>query len=347
MRSPAVGLSCSTILLWTGVERLIDRCAGPDDLRAHRLHLLAVRRWRLLGLDVAPELRDEQRRAVLFTLAVPRVLEEIRAACDGPILLLKGPEVGAYYPDPALRPATDIDLLVEDPDTVQARLLEAGFVAIGPDETFYLTAHHRRPLVHPALGVKVEIHRRPEWVKWGVAPPVAQLFGAAVTSATGVAGISTVPAAHHALLLAAHSWSNLPLRRISDLVDLEALIADLHRDDVAALAERWDIAGVYRTMIGAADALLLGSPRTSALRTWASDMIDVREPTVFRTHIRRLAGPFWALPPRRAARVAVGVVVEEILPAPGESRRDKLARVRQGVLHPRRPRSEHERRISR
>lgn len=347
MQSSTVELPSSTVGLWSGVDRLVDRVIALDDLRAHRIHLLAARRWRSQGRDIEPELRDEERRAALFTLAVPRVLEQIRAACEGPILLLKGPEVAAYYPDPALRPATDVDVLVCDPDAVQAHLLEAGFVGLGPDEQFYLTAHHLEPLVHPALGVKVEVHKRPEWVKWGAAPPVSDLFGAAVPSATGVAGISTVPPAHHALLVAAHSWSNLPLRRVSDLIDLEALLSGVERDEVAALAERWDVAGVYRTMIDAADAVLLGSPSTAALRTWASDMTNAHEPTVFRTHLRRLAGPFWALPPRRAVPFALRVALGEILPAPGESWREKLTRVRHGLLHPRRPRSAHERRISR
>lgn len=347
MASSTVGPSRSTVSVWTGIDRLVDRNPELDDLRAHRLQLFAARRWRSLGHDVPAALRAEERRAALFTLAVPRVLEQIRAAYDGPILLLKGPEVGAYYPDPALRPATDVDLLVENPDELQARLLDAGFVAIGPDKTSYLTAHHLRPLLHSALALKIEIHRRPEWVKWGVAPPVAELFAAAVPSATGIAGISTVPPGYHALLVAAHSWSNLPLRRISDLIDLAALTAGLDRDDVAALAHRWDLAGVYETMLGAADAVLLGAPRTSALRTWASEMVAVHEPSVFRTHMHRLAGPLWALPPRRAVRVTMGVVAREILPAPGEGWREKLTRAGQGVLHPRRPRSEHERRISR
>jgi hypothetical protein len=342
-----IGRPSPILGLWTGVDRLIDRSAGLDDLRAHRIHLLAARRWRALGLDVPAALQEEERRAAIFSLVVPRVLEDIRAVCDGTLLLLKGPEVGAYYPDPALRPATDIDLLAEDPEGTQARLLDAGFVTIGEDSAAYRTAHHLRPLVHSTLAVKVEIHRRPEWVKWGAAPSTAELFNAAVPSATGIAGISTVPPAHHALLVAAHSWSTLPMRRISDLVDLEALTLAVDRQEVAALAKRWDVAGVYRTLIGAADALLLGAPRTPALRTWARDMANAEEPTVFRTHLRRLAGPPWALPPHRAARATLSVIAREVLPAPDETWRSKLSRVKQGLRHPRRRRSEHERHIGR
>jgi hypothetical protein len=35
--------------IWTAVERLVDRAASLDDLRAHRIHLLAGRRWRADG----------------------------------------------------------------------------------------------------------------------------------------------------------------------------------------------------------------------------------------------------------------------------------------------------------
>jgi hypothetical protein len=59
MRAPANGdrrlpdavhlMPSSASDIWTAVERLVDRAASLDDLRAHRIHLLAGRRWRADG----------------------------------------------------------------------------------------------------------------------------------------------------------------------------------------------------------------------------------------------------------------------------------------------------------
>jgi hypothetical protein len=38
--------------LWSAVDALIDRAATEDDIRAHRLEVLAARRYRVLGRPV-------------------------------------------------------------------------------------------------------------------------------------------------------------------------------------------------------------------------------------------------------------------------------------------------------
>ena len=288
---------------------------------------------------------EDEKAAALQSLTVPLALERVRAVCAGPLLVLKGAELGARYPAPSLRPATDVDLLVPDPDDVQRRLLEGGFAAIGEDDAYYRPTHHLRPLVEPNLGVKLEVHRRPEWVKWTSPPPPEDLFRVAVPSAVDVDGVSSLPPAYHALVVAAHSWCNLPFRRLLDLVDLEVLLTDADREEVVFLAERWDLAGVMGTMISAADSIFFGAPPSWPLRTWASDMAAAREPTVFRTHVHRLLGPFWALPPHRAAVVAGRVLARELLPAPGESWGRKLTRSRLALRNAFRRRSEHESRL--
>ena len=45
------------------------------------------------------------------------------------MVLMKGLEVGAYYPDPGLRPFRDLDLLVDDAERAQQALIEAGLRA--------------------------------------------------------------------------------------------------------------------------------------------------------------------------------------------------------------------------
>lgn len=78
-------------------------------------------------------------------------------------LLLKGAALGPLcYPDPTLRPMTDIDLLVLPADREQAlrQLQSAGFVA--PSEalqTYWKEAYYNLPLEHPDFpGLKLELH---------------------------------------------------------------------------------------------------------------------------------------------------------------------------------------------
>jgi hypothetical protein len=141
---------------WESVDGLIDSSPGLADLRAHRLHLLAARRWRARGLPIPDELRSDEHSAALVSLGVPFVLARIRDACDGPLVLFKGYELALRYPDPALRPYTDIDLLVEDPVAASRALRAAGFEPAGYEDVHYDELHHVRPLLLPELPLLVE-----------------------------------------------------------------------------------------------------------------------------------------------------------------------------------------------
>jgi hypothetical protein len=70
--------------LWDAVDRLVDRAPTLADLRVHRLHLLALRRWRSTGAPVPPSLQDEERAMAVSTLATPSVLERAAAALCEP-----------------------------------------------------------------------------------------------------------------------------------------------------------------------------------------------------------------------------------------------------------------------
>ena len=113
------------------VERLADRSPTSSALRAHGLHLFAARRLRMLGQPPPDELLTEEHVSAMRALAVPLVLERVRAAYDGQLILMKGPEVAALYPDPALRPFSDLDILADDPHAAQDALVASGFAAAG------------------------------------------------------------------------------------------------------------------------------------------------------------------------------------------------------------------------
>jgi putative nucleotidyltransferase-like protein len=280
-----------------------------------------------MGRPVPSELVDEERVAAIFALAAQIVLEKARAAYDGPMMVLKGPVVAALYPDPALRPFRDLDLLVPNAEEAQETLIASGFVPVGNEDSYYAELHHLRPLSWPGLPLVVEVHRRPEWPKWTKAPATDELFGEAEPALTvGVDGLLAPNRSHHALIVAAHSWAEAPLRRALDLVDVTVLSSGLDRDELRRLAHRWDIAGLWETTVAAAQALLFDARTPLSLRLWARDLRSTRDRTVLENHVRFLASSFWALPPRRALRVTGQRVLEAAKPAMEESWHRKLGR---------------------
>src|SRR5690349_19583184 len=100
--------------MWARIDRLLAQAPHDDALRLHRVALLEARRRRAAGLDVGWLVLDEG-MAVIRERAVVPLLERVRAACDGPLVLHKGPEVAIDYPGTRLRPFCDLDLLTDDP----------------------------------------------------------------------------------------------------------------------------------------------------------------------------------------------------------------------------------------
>lgn len=327
---------------WQAVDRLVARAPSLEDLRVHRLHLFAVRRWRSLGRAVPDDLVDEERLAAMVTLAAPAVLQEVRAAVDGPVVLLKGPEAASYYPDPALRPYQDLDLLVADPPAAHAALTAAGFEPIG-DASFFIEIHHLRPLQSPRFPLYVELHSRPKWVDGLEPPPAAELIASARPSSVGIDGILALPAAEHALVLAAHAWAHEPLSRLLRIVDVAAVAGSADRGELERLAERWGMRRLWRTTISVSDALLSDGSSPWVLRLWARNLRTARERTVLESHACRAVAPFWALPSGKAL-AAVGEAISRALrPRAGESWADKLKRAALAVRHAFVRLSEHER----
>lgn len=333
-----------TAALWEGVGELIDRAASPLDLRAHGLHLLASERWRTHGRDVPAELGMQELIGIQRTVDAQEVLRRARDAYDGTIVLLKGPEIATRYPTPALRPFSDIDLLVDDAERAQRALVDAGFAPIGPaGDSYYDGLHHLRPLRLDQRLPFVEIHRRPNWIEWIDPPSTPELLETAVASSTGVDGLLALPPAHHALAIAAHSWGERPLRRMLDLLDVELLIAETDRAEVDRLAEAWGLDRLWSTTLAVADALFIGGERPWPLRLWARDLERARSRTVVEDHLRRWLSPFWALPAHRAVAATLIAVHRGLVPAPGESWSNKLARMREALTHPGRSTEAHRR----
>jgi putative nucleotidyltransferase-like protein len=311
--------------LWQAVDRLIDRAATDDDIRAHRLELLAARRYRACGRSIPPDFITQERLAGLAALTTPLVLERVRAAYDSPAIVLKGPEIAAHYPDPALRGYGDIDLLVADAESAQRALLAAGFELVG-DPELYVDIHHLRPVAIHGVPIHVEIHSRPKWLN-GIEPPTTEmLLRSAVCSATAVPGILALPPAHEAVLLAVHSWAHEPLRRLRDLIDVASVAQSADRAEMATLARGWGVGKVWATTIATLDALFANHRTPWALRLWAQNLKRVRERTVLENHLQRWLSDLWGMSPLAAAARLPRTFRDELGPNADERWGDKLSR---------------------
>jgi Uncharacterised nucleotidyltransferase len=288
--------------VWSRVDRLVDRFRTVEQLYLHGLHLLAARRWRALGRPVPEELVASEGAARTAIDDALHVLERVRAAVSGRIVLVHGLEVAASYPDRALRSFGDLDLLVENEPATRAALLRAGFEEIEADGP--------PPLVWPERPVPLELFNRPRWVDGHPAPDAAELLSRAQPSSTGVEGVDALPPVEHALVVAANAWAHKPLRRARDLVDVAALTATLERAELDAAARAWRMERLWSTTIGAADGLLSGRP-TLPLRLWARDVWELREQSFRERLLRHYLAVFWALPAPPAARATVRTILRD------------------------------------
>jgi hypothetical protein len=329
--------------MWRSVDSLIDRAPSDDDLRSHRLEVLAARRFRAVGRPIPEDFAAQARFAAVAGLTAPIVLERIRAVCDGPIIVLKGPEVAACYPDPALRGYGDLDVLVPDAAAAHSALRRAGWEEVG-DPRVYVDIHHLRPLLSEGMVLPVEVHSQPKWQADG-SPPVEELLEAATPSATGLPGLLALPAEHHAVLLAVHSWAHEPLRRLRDVIDVAAVARRADRVEAERLARSWGVGRLWRTTIGASDALLGDRPTTWALRVWAQNLRNARERTVFESHVERWLSDFWAMPFPQALGTVPATLATEVRPEGDEGWGPKLLRSGRAVRNAARRRSQHDREL--
>ncbi len=281
--------------VWDRVEEIVDRAPTVQSLGTHRLHLVAARVWRSRGVELPAVLEAEERQAALIAMATPPLLERACAAYGGRLMLMKGAEVAAHYRHPSDRFFCDLDLLADDASAAQRALIEAGFVQCGDPATYHHPLH-LCPLVWPGVPLFIEVHCRPSSPRWLTAAPVDQILDHAVPSATGVGGLLAPDPVEHALLLVAHSWSEAPLSRLADLVDVMAVLGADGRRRADDLARLWGWEGIWDVTLRAADAVLGDAGWPASLNVWARHLMHARDRTVLENHLARIAAPASALP---------------------------------------------------
>jgi hypothetical protein len=327
--------------MWERIDSLAEHAPDAAALRAHRLELIEGARRRAAGLAPHPDLAADESRAAASELAVLPILTRARDAYDGPLVVVKGPEVALDYRGPRQRPFGDLDILTEDPAAAQAALLAAGFVEVG-DPSLYEDIHHLRPLWWPGLPLVIELHARPKWPARSTPPATAVMLATAVPGRLGIAGIDTLPPAEHALLLAAHAWAHEPLGRVGHLLDVAVTLRRTDPREVAALARRWRCARLWRATHAAVRAVIEGEGRSAGVALWGRHLRSARERTVFETHLQDWLSPLWGLPRTSGARAAVSALVEDGRREGGEPWRAKLDRARVAVGNAGMARSEHD-----
>lgn len=308
------------------VARWIDASPSVEALQRHRIGLLAVRRYRETGRPVPGDLLQEERDASVVAMTAPLVLGRIRELVEGPVVVFKGLEVAALYDDPVLRCSFhDIDVLVPDAPAAQAALVRGGFTPLG-EPGQYRDLHHLQPLAMPGMPVIVEVHHHPKWLRWS--PPIdpAVLFAAARPSRTGVDGVERLAPAHHALVLAAHAWSNSPLSRLRDLLDIHLIAREAPPGAVADAARAWDMERVWRTTWEAAGSMLDASaPVPWSLRTWARGLRAADVPRRSEALTRPALSPFWALSAAQVPKAVGGIAYRDALTRARQALRGRAA----------------------
>jgi transposase-like protein len=291
--------------MWEHVDSLLAATASsPDVMRVHRVELLEAHRRRAAGVALEPDLVADEARAAVNELATPGLLARVRAAWDGPLVLIKGPEVALDYGTTGLRSYGDLDFLTDDAAAAQAALIAAGFQEVF-DEEIYEDIHHLRPLWWPGLPLVIELHTEVNWPERIPGPSTAELLAAAVPSRLGVDGIDALPPEQHTLVLAAHAWVHQPLGRLGNLIDVAVSLRRSDEAEVARLARRWGCRRMWRTTHNAVRAVVDGEGRSTGVAVWARHLRAVRERTVLEWHLKNLLAPLWACPPRRIPGAAL------------------------------------------
>jgi Uncharacterised nucleotidyltransferase len=324
---PEAGAPSRPAVVLSALDALIDGARTHRGLEYHGLQLLAARRWRALGRPVPRRFSMHERKVAATWLGTPPALQRIRAAYDGDLLLLKGPEVAVTYPDPVLRPYRDLDLLASDPGAAQRALIASGFDPV-PNQRRYDDLHHLRPLQIPGLPLKVEVHHAAKWPA-GLEPPQSrELLAIAVPSRCGVEGVLGLAPAPHAIFLAAHAWAHAPLGKVRHLLDIALVAGDAHPADLDSFAERWGASHIWAATVRAVNALFGGGRSPATVRLWARHLSSVRERTVFEKHLTSWVSPCWGLTASDGLRHGAAALAADLRPAGGERWPVKLRRTR-------------------
>jgi hypothetical protein len=339
MIGSAKSLKESRTALWPGLDCLIAAAPPTANYHAHGIGPLVAWRLREQGEPVLEALQESVRRSAYAAVTAAPLLQRIREAVSGPIIVLKGPEIAAAYPSPALRPYGDLDLLVPNLERAEAELLSAGFKCTGSEHDILPNYIHDLPLRFAHLPLAIELHRRPGWLSWMHAPSNDALFHIAVPSATGVDGVLALPPVEHTLFLAVHSWRHGPYHSLLHLIDIALMREQTDPGALAHTAQAWGLQNLWNRTTATIDRLFYdGTEKPDPLDAlWSRHLNQIRPRTRWEyylaTRTNGLAAP--TLPAR------ISAVTRDILATftlrPGETPRSLATYTLRQLRHPNHP----------
>jgi hypothetical protein len=129
------------------------------------------------------------------------------AAAQVPAMVVKGAALAAFYPDPALRPYGDLDLLVPRPqvDQAEAALVELGYRRTQPKDWALAWGQHLPPMVSSGAPLPVELHWRLDDPDYLGCLPVQDLWSRAVAWSVQGQAAQRLEAADAVLHLCRHA----------------------------------------------------------------------------------------------------------------------------------------------
>jgi hypothetical protein len=224
-----------------------------NSLEAHRLLPLLYRHVTHHGIapslpaDVVARLKSTYMANWAGNARLERELASIAVAFyrDGlPFLVLKGPGFArTIYPDPAMRPFDDIDLLVASEDFKRARIL---LKALGYQATTGLGLEHHQEFAREEKGYRypVELHRTlnifPR-IGWGL--PVKEVFERAIDVEIADYTFRTLHPVdaflHSALHVFTHHREEIRLIWICDLARIPELFCEGDWRELQDASVRW------------------------------------------------------------------------------------------------------------
>jgi hypothetical protein len=151
----------------------------------------------------------------------------------------------------------------------------------------------------------------------------------------------------HAIVLAVHSWSHEPFRRLRDFVDIGVVASEADRRAALELASRWGVERLWRSTIAVVDWLFDDRTVPWSLRLWAQNLERARERTVFEMHAERWVSDFWAFGTTRALGRLPRRLLDDVRPAEQETWGEKLGRTSLAVRNAARRRSTHDEQLDR
>ncbi len=301
----------SDAVFWSKVEGFV-RTLPPnvaDQQRLYNIH-------RYLNGGATPRVLTAN------TLPALAVLHRIRRSTRHPLLLLKGLQVGSLYPQLWMRDLGDIDILTTAPDDVYRDLVGVGFE---PRNIANIKTHHQLPpLWNHEFHLSVEVHRRPNTGQFPQFVTPEQVFAESTESRVEIEGIRGPSVEHEFSLHLAHSWSDRPIGRARDIIDLTLLAGALQRQTAAETARSYHLNRVWKATVQARSALLENEGASLVLRRATRHLTQPFDPR--HDVYRRLASPLWADSPRHGFNLLRRELLRAANGNPGESVLHKFKR---------------------